>query len=638
MHPARYPSFTGFKYNSVLDGLPDKILDSTKEAANEHFQVLLKFISPAAELTNTPSLLEFCFKEIKLKILNYTQVKLSFIFKDKLYLIANKNPVASIAEENCHLVAYHVKESPLICIDSKKNHMDLPKDRLFISSQGERCELGLNDDGKFENLLGVPAMEPLEGEKFLETDPTIVNLLKELDPHANFETKSLKIYHSRFDKYLTKHTDASICRLTILNLTNERVTFDIRRNFRINGKKIVTFTPDHCQLIAYRLKDFPKYLHILVQDEGHSSFQKISYEESWERKNQPNQTTLDAKKSSALQKNSFQPIIKFQQAQSNDFFSSEILNEILRNHPHFSELIQEISADAVGISEPTLVERYSAGKTIRILNLTYHSLSFIGEELHLKGLPITKDPSANKKLMNPNNLVIIAYKVLKNPHIICLDFKEINDSLAQERFFIVKKSNRYFLTVASPSSEIFGQSLFSIRPKQNVTADLKIVNHPFLSTLPTAIWKNKIGCLTIYPSRSERNSTIKRFNISIINYSTHCITMDIFGRLWIDSCAFAETLEKNSIFVAFQPEGNSEKIQFKNTNGELNFEKKWSCLNSGPYYQKFFKTVHFERVYSNLWRPHYDSQSSFSRLPKELIQQIAHLYLKCLKKYHFDKE
>src|ERR1700722_14298183 len=89
----------------------DPSLDSAHYIANDKLlQDLLKFISPAAILTNNPSLMEFFINGTRIKILNYTNIVLSF--DDKLNLFANNKKIAILRTENCHLVAYHVKGHP----------------------------------------------------------------------------------------------------------------------------------------------------------------------------------------------------------------------------------------------------------------------------------------------------------------------------------------------------------------------------------------------------------------------------------------------------------------------------------------------------------------------------------------------
>lgn len=628
--------------HGIVEELPSQILDSTKHIANEHFQNLLKFVSPAAKLTDSPSLIEFDFKGFKLKILNFTKIRLFFSFiEKKLYLISHNLKltrtvkVATFTEEDCVLVAYHVKGSKIICIDNKKDYMPVPKTRIFISKEGDKYDLTASDED-LENLLGVSPQKPLGGKKFLKTDPTMINLLKELDSYAIFEKGTLGVYYSRANMYSHKREDWNTYRFTVLNLTDQKITFDIRRNFRINGDIFAGYTPDHCQIIAYRLKDFPKYFHILVQDEGESNFQKFTYYESWMNKHYQNHAIFDSKIATMQQKNNYQPNIKFQQPQRHSSFNSGALNDILTNNPHFSQLLQEISADAIAISEPTVIESCGGKKAIKILNLTSHRLSFDeNDELQLKGFPIEKDISVNKKFLESSNLIIVAYKVLKNPDIICLDFKLLDDNLPRERHFIIKHSNFYFITASgSFHSKSFDRSLFSIQPKQDVAAALKIIKHPFVLSLESYMQKNKNGQLAIYPSWCEMNPTQKKINISIINYSNHCITIDTLNRLWIDNSQkeFKEPIEKDTIIIAYHPQNNSNKLRLKSTYWELNFEKKICCLNDSLKYHRFFYTLHFERVYNNLWRPGYNVHSAFSHLPREIIRQIAGLYLKCLKK------
>lgn len=619
------PNYPAIPTHPHGDKLIYRTLNSAQLIASEvHLQNLLKFISPSAKLTENPSLIEFFINGIRLRILNYTKV--NFSFNVNFNLLADHSNVAWFTKEDCHIVAYQVEGSEAICIDNKKDSMDFPKSRITISKGTRHYQSYQEQD--FENILAAPPISPKGGNTFLTTDPTMIELLNEMDPHANRDKSTLGIYLSRMDAESHDQKDLNIYRLTVLNYTDQKITFDIRRNFRINGKIFATFTPDDCQTIAYYLKDLSrKYIHTLIKDEDKPGFQKFTYIQSWQILLQRHllcisQTNLLKKKQSSIKSNMI-----LEKYMNN---KSQILNEILKDNPYFLQLMPEISTAAIEILQPSIVESRNLNRCIRILNLTHQKLSFNKkQELHVNGLPVEIDKSDCSKFLKANKLHMIAYKVPNNLDIICLDFKEDGDSFPEERHFLKKDFQCYKFTIASSFSwQISDQSLFAIHPQSPDSSTAFTIAKNIIKLTRNRPVQNKPFNVSIFPSRFSKSRLSQRTGFAVINYSRFHVAIDVCKRIWIDNC-FIKIDNEDPILIVSQSIYDPEIIYLRTASSEMSLKKNWARINSIGY-SRLFETTHWERVYNNLWRGQYTKESCFSHLPRELIHKIAATYLELL--------
>ncbi len=213
----------------------------------ELFNTLFHFISPEASVQDkTPTLLKYICKEVTLKFLNYTNIKVSLNNKRHLYF--DDVHIISFNSTNSHHILYHVPDYPaIVCWERKSDMSDIPDKRLLMRKGTYKLYLGITFGNFIKNPYSQIPFIISDPKEYLKKDASL-KILTELIP-----LEADLIPNPTIIQFLRR---LNTCRLTLLNHTKHEIEMDIFRQLFIDKSYIGTLNSiNDCRIIAYHIQN-----------------------------------------------------------------------------------------------------------------------------------------------------------------------------------------------------------------------------------------------------------------------------------------------------------------------------------------------------------------------------------------------
>jgi hypothetical protein len=488
-------------------------------------------------------------------------------------------------------------------------------------------------------------------------------LMSEISTDPTYITLTQKIAKRALLKATPEATLFTIgqTKLSVVNHTDQKITFNASRKLLINEQSISTFTEDDCQIIAYHLEAQPLMIcfeqkDILAPFPGNRFYSHLT----WNR--------VDDNTPKVLPEPSFYHVaqglnLMLENCIANPIARKQFIPKPIELSPeidenmqkHLQAILAEIAPRAILTASPTWIEETSDIKSTRILNFTSHSLTLVdGYQLKINDEP---EPFFVFTLFSTSHCCAVAYQVKDVPNCICLEVKNLNNTDLLDRVILIYEGNEWQEILAHElPNECEGlESILALPPKYPSEANLEAEG--LLQTISKDANLKKNPHIAFYESRrdvaSEESSDSEELPIghilrkreagrtrhTIVNHTSQEITFDVNHRLCInDNFIFAANAIPSHT-TAYHPFNSLEIcIEHKYENNdpeptvvcELN---KWSrTLGKSTQTRLFAEQVHQEvkeKAFKMLWLAGEDEASTLSanKIPRDLLSMIINLFV-----------
>lgn len=319
------------------------------------------------------------------------------------------------------------------------------------------------------------------------------------------------------------------------------------------------------------------------------------------------------------------PCPKFYKDSENNHFQFESLEH--DSKINLESLLQHVSPEAVLNSTPFFEKFYCNNTQISVLNYTSELLSFSqNRNFFINGQKVLQFTS--------DDCHSIAYKTPELPKILCLESKNDDTSLPGTRIFF--RISKNLCVPAHPKNNHQTRSLFTQIPFQIADSENYIKTNPCMNSLVQKIVTE--ASLNHNPSLLQFNPRTSLPRFTVLNYTEHVITFDIYKNLLINEEPLTNFSIGNCQFIAYHLEGYPALICFEsksetqeNANTRFFAEVSWKQTFK-PKDKNILNEIHKKRMFNSFWKSFYDKNSLISEqeIPKDIINEIMSIYFQLI--------